>query len=163
MKSIKILLLIFIILPQLIICQTKEETINWLNFNIENYCDESNAGTYKISTEYVEDLGELIVFKHKIFNPLLKYDVYEEYTFLPKSISNIYLSNKHRTNETLDVFIVSNRSKILKVEDQKLVSEIVIHMKNGNNEITKRIQKGLIHLLELMGNKIEPQKDFFKD
>ncbi len=159
----KKLILIIILIPQLSISQTKEETINWLNLNLENYGDNVIMGTYQIEIINDSNYGEYLVFTRKIWNPLMKKNTFDYYSFLPKVISNVILSGKSRTNNTLDIFIISNSKSIYEPKKEEFISEIGIHMKNENNEMAERIQKGLLHLLELMGNKIEPQKELFKN
>lgn len=159
----KNILLLILLVSQFVFCQTKEETINWLNINLENYGDNSIMGTYQIELKDDSNYGENLIFTKKSWNPLLKKSTYEYYSFLPKVISSVILSGKNRTNNTLDIFIISNSKNIYVPEKKEFTNEIGIHMKNGNNEMTKRIQKGLLHLLELMGNKIESQKELFKN
>jgi phosphomevalonate kinase len=156
-----ILLILLILISQFSISQTKEETINWLNLNLENYGDNSIMGTYQIEIKDDSDYGEYLFFIKKSWNPLLEKNTYDYYSFLPKVISSVIMSGKSRTNSTLDIFIISNSKSIYVPQKEEFISEIAIHMKNGNNEMTKRIQKGLLHLIELMGNKIEPQKELF--
>lgn len=156
-------LLLLILISQFGFSQTKEETINWLNLNLENYGDNAIMGTYQIELKNHKDYGEMLLFTKKSWNPLLKKSTYKYYSFLPKVISDVILSGKSRTNNTLDIFIISNSKSIYVPEKKEFVSEIGIHMKNGNNEMTERIQKGLLHLLEIMGNKIEPQEELFKN
>lgn len=154
--------LLLVLISQLSFSQTKEETINWLNLNLETYGDNSSMGTYQIELKNHNDYGEMLLFTRKSWNPLLKRSTYDYYSFLPKVISDIILSGKSRTNKTLDIFIISNSKSIYVPQEEEFISEIAIYMKNGNNEMTGRIQKGLIHLLAIMGNKIEPQKELFK-
>lgn len=161
MKNIFLILLIFI--TTLGYSQTKEETIDWLNLKLETYGDNSVMGTYQIEIKNDEDWGEILVFTKKSWNPLLEKSTYEYYSFLPKVISSVILSGKSRTNNTLDIFIISESKSIYLPRKEEFVSEIGIHMKNGHNEMTERIQKGIIHLLKLLGNEIKPNKEFFND
>ncbi|WP_345275538.1 hypothetical protein [Litoribaculum gwangyangense] len=158
----KILISIFLILSTaLIYSQTREETLDWLNLKLEEFGDNQIMGTYQISIKKDDNYGDYLLFVRKSWNPLLNRNTYQYYSFVPEVVSKIYLSTKNRTNSTLDIFIRSDTEDIYVPEDDEFVSEFTISMKNGHNEITNRIQKGLLHLLNLMGNNIEPQKELF--
>lgn len=156
-------ILIILFISQSVFSQTKEESIDWLNINLGTFGENTIMGTYQIELKYDTDYGEYLVFTNKSWNPLLQKSTYQYYTVIPKDISNIILSGKSRTNSTLDIFIISKSNKIYRPKTEDYVSEIEINMKNGNNEMTKRIQTGLLHLFESMGNKIEPPKELFKN
>ncbi|QBA63193.1 hypothetical protein [Muriicola soli] len=161
--KMKNLFLLFVLISNVNFSQTKEETIEWLNLKLESYGDNSFMGTYQVEIKDDSDWGEILVFTKKSWNPLLEKSTYDYYSFLPRVISAVNLSGKNRTNNTLDIFIISNSKSIYVHKEEEFISEIGIHMKNGHNEMTERIQKGFIHLLKLMGNEINPKKDFFKD
>ena len=158
MKNIFLLL---IITSQINFSQTKEETIDWLNLKLETY-GESLSGTYQVSIKESKDYGEYLLFTKKDWNFLTEKNVIKYYSILPKDVSKIYLSGKSRTNNSLDIYLKSN-NKIYETKKKIFISEIDIQIKNGNNKIAERIQKGLLHILEKMGHKIEKQKEFFEN
>ncbi len=158
----KKIFLILILTSAIGYSQTKEETIDWLNNKFEEYTD-TFMGKFEVQIIDDENYGELLYFKQKTRNPLSDRDMFEHYSFLPNAISSIIVSTKIRTNNTLDIFIISKDKRIWK-DGKKFVSEVTIPIsKLGQNEMTERIQKGLLHLLKLMGNDIKPEKDFFKN
>lgn len=142
--------------------QTKEETIEWLNSNLEEYGDKEFMGTYEIVLKNDKDYGEHLVFIKKTWNHFLEKFTYEQFLFLPKVITSIETSSKGRTNNKLDIYIKSV-SKSIYTDDESFVSEIKIFMKNGNNDMAKRINKGLLYLMKIMGNEIEQKKELFKN
>lgn len=160
MKKVTIFFLLF---TSALHSQTKVETIEWLNRKLETYGDNYMMGSFQISTKHHNDYGEILVFTKKSWNPLLENNTYDYYSFLPKVISKVYLSGKSRTNQTLDIFITSKNNNIYYANKKVMIKEIGIHMRNGHNETTKRIKKGLIHLLKLYGNEIKEDKDLFND
>lgn len=142
--------------------QTKEETIEWLNTKLATYGTNTNMlGQMQIRIEHDEKYGEYLVFTNKLF--FIDKNIFTTYTFEANAISNIVLSGKNRTNNTLDIFIISKNNNIFLLDDKKFISEFVLYMRNGYNDEAIKIQKGLLHLLKLMGNKIEPQKELFND
>lgn len=161
MKNVMIFFIL--IITSVSYSQTKTETIEWLNRKLETYGDNYMMGSFQISIKHHNDFGEILVFTKKSWNPLLEKSTYDYYSFLPKVISKVYLSGKSRTNQTLDIFIASKSNNIYYSNKDKMILEIGIHMRNGHNKTTKRIRKGLIHLLNLYGNKIKEDKDLFND
>lgn len=157
------ILVLFLLICQISFSQTKEETIEWLNLKLEHYGDNDFMGTYQIETKNDSEIGEYLLFTKKSWNPFLERNTYEYYTVKPGIISSIYLSGKVRPNETLDIYIKSEYEFIYHNNEREFLREIGIHMKRGNNDMAKRIQTGLLHLFELMGNKIEKTKDLFKN
>lgn len=159
----RIITLLLLVVCHLTYSQTKDETIDWLNRSLENYGDNSIMGTYQISTKIDDNYGEYLIFTKTKWNSLLGRNVYYYYTFSPNAISDIYLSGKGRTNQTLDIYLTSKSNGIFENDKEEFISEIDIRMKNGYNEMTKRIHTGLLHLFKEMGHKIEEQKDLFKN
>lgn len=157
------ILILFLLIFQVSFSQTKEETVEWLNLNLENYGDNMYFGTYQIEIKIDPNYGEYLLFTNKSWNPLLEKSTYDYYTFKADAISSIYLSGKGRTNQTLDIYIKSDSNRIYDSDEEKFLGEISIKMKNGYNEMAERLQTGLLHLFELMGNKIEKPKDLFKN
>jgi hypothetical protein len=58
----KKILVLFLLLCQISFSQTKEETIEWLNLNLENYGDNQIMGTYQIEAKIDPDYGEYLLF-----------------------------------------------------------------------------------------------------
>lgn len=156
-------LILFLLIFQVSFSQTKEETVEWLNLNLENYGDNMYFGTYQIEIKIDPNYGEYLLFTNKSWNPLLEKSTYDYYTFKADVISSIYLSGKGRTNQTLDIYIKSDSNRIYDSDEEKFLGEISIKMKNGYNEMAERLQTGLLYLFELIGNKIEKPKDLFKN
>ena len=157
------ILIVFLLIFQISFSQTKEETIEWLNLNLANYGDNQIMGTYQIETKFDAEYGEYLLFTKKRWNPLLEKSTYHNYTFKPNAISSIYLSGKGRTNQTLDIYVKSKLNHIYHNNVEKFIGEISISMKNGYNNKAEQLQTGLLHLFELMGNKLEKPKDLFKN
>ena len=143
--------------------QTLDETLDWLNFKLQEHCENTISGTFKISIKDDDDYGKFLFFSETSINPFSEKKQVDYYSVLPKNIKEVQLSTKSRTNNTLDIYIVTKSNNIYRPKEKDLISEISIYMKNGDNEMTKRIKKGLLHLLELMGNKIEPREELFKN
>lgn len=136
--------------------QNKIETVEWLNSHLIIYTEKYPMGQYSIKIVDDKDWGEMIVIT-KITNVFG--ETYWYYSFLPETISNVILSPK--TNDEFNVKIISKGESIYNVESKELEKELLIFCNGPNEEIT-RIRKGLLHLLELMGNKIK-EKDYFKE
>jgi hypothetical protein len=143
--------------------QTKEETLEWLNLNLENYGDNQIMGTYQIEIKTDPNYGEYLLFTKESWNSFLNKSTYDYYLFKPNAISSIYLSGKGRTNQTLDIYVKSESNRIYDGDKEEYLEEFNICMKNGYNEMAERLQTGLLHLFELMGNRIEKPKDLFKN
>ncbi len=88
----------------------------------------------------------------------------ERYVFLPKSIKTVMTTKKFRTDGKLGLMIKSYSNNIYSTEAKgKLVNEIPIYCNPAPDETIKRMQKGIIHLLNLMGNPIKQSKELFKN
>tara|TARA_R110002072_G_scaffold301933_1_gene482953 strand:+ start:659 stop:1141 length:483 start_codon:yes stop_codon:yes gene_type:complete len=157
------ILILFILIFQISFSQTKDETIKWLNINLEHYGDNQFMGTFQIELREDENDEEYLLFIKKSTNWLTDKTEYDYYAIKPSYVSLIYLSGKARTNQTLDIFIQSEEFEIYHRDQDEDLDELAIHMKNGNNEMASRIQTGLLHLFEVLGNKIEKPKDLFKN
>ncbi|WP_340158743.1 hypothetical protein [uncultured Maribacter sp.] len=157
------ILMIFLLIFQVTFSQTKEETVEWLNLNLENYGDNQIMGTYQIETKVDPNYGETILFTQKSWNPLMEKNTFDYFSFKPDAISSIYLSGKGRTNKTLDIYIKSKSNRIYDSDEEKFLGEFRITMKNGHNDKAEQLQTGLLHLFELLGNKLEKPKDLFKN
>lgn len=146
-----------ILISQISFSQTKEETLDWLNLKLKEHT-ELIAGQYKFEIEKAEDKEIIYVTKMTDvgFGPRPTY-----FYFLPKDISSVNLTTAYRTDGKLAIQIVSKSKKILKGES--LVEELPIYCKASSDEAIKRIQKGIINLLNLMGNPIKEPKELFVD
>lgn len=154
MKIIIILLMLF---PILIHSQTTEETLEWLNTKLLEHTEQI-MGQYKFEIEKAN--GQEIIYVTKMtdvgFGPRPSY-----YYFQPKDISAVNLTTAYRTDGKLAIQLVSKSKKILDGDD--LVEEIPIYCKASPDKEIKRIQKGIIHLLNSLGNPIQEPKELFTD
>lgn len=141
--------------------QTKEETINWLNIKLQEY-----TGLYmgQMSIELREiDGNEMLFIIDNHSNPL------GEYTYIyrvdPKKISDVVTTTEFCTDGTLGIKIISKTNDILFFYKRKqFVNKIDVIIKPGlDNDTIKRMKKGIIHLLNLLGNPIKEQKELFTD
>lgn len=142
-------------MPSLIYSQTKEETLEWLNSKLLEHTEQI-AGQYKFEIEKANDQEIIYVTKMTNFGsgPIPTY-----FYFLPKDISAVNVTTAYRTDGKLAIRIDSKSNKILKKDN--LVDHLPIYCKASPDEEIKRIQKGIIHLLNLMGNPIKEQKELF--
>tara|TARA_R110001583_G_C5607231_1_gene404998 strand:+ start:637 stop:1101 length:465 start_codon:yes stop_codon:yes gene_type:complete len=154
MKTILILLMIF---PILVFSQTKEETLEWLNSKLLEHTEQI-MGQYKFEIEKAN--GQEIIYVTKMTNfgsgPTPSY-----FYFLPADISAVNLTTAYRTDGKLSIRLDSKSNKILKGDN--LTDQLPIYCKASPDDEIKRIQKGIIHLLNLMGNPIQEPKELFKD
>lgn len=150
-------ILFIILISQISFSQTKEETLDWLNLKLKEHT-ELIMGQYKFEIEKTENKEIIYVTKMTDvgFGPRPTY-----FYFLPKDISSVNLTTAYRTDGKLGITLISKTKKILKGDN--LVDELPIYCKSTPDEIIKRIQKGIIHLLNLMGNPIQEQKELFVD
>lgn len=153
----KILTILLIIFPSFIYSQSKEETLEWLNIKLMEHTEQI-MGQYEFAVENVE--GQDIIYVTKMtdvgFGPRPSY-----FYFQPKDISSIHLTTAYRTDGKLGIMLVSKNKKIL--EGDNLVGEMPIYCKSSHDEEIKRIQKAIIHLLNLLGNPIQEPKELFKN
>lgn len=139
--------------------QTKQETIDWLNMKLKEQTD-SFMGEYKIEIKNDPSWGETLLITKKVNNSILNKNYY--YSFLPKNIESVVTTSKFRTDGKLGLLIVAKGDNIY-YDNNEFVNEIKIYCKPTSDEIIIRIQKGLIHLLNLMGNPLKTPKELFKD
>ena len=136
--------------------QTKEETIDWLNLKFKENVDKLN-GEYSIKIQNHKDWGEVITIDVK--NGYFK-DVNEHYSFLPKNISSVTTTKSFRTDGKLGLIVFAKGDNIY-LNGKEFVNKIDIFCGEASNETVIRMQKGIIHLLNLMGNPIKIQKELF--
>ena len=157
MKKITIL---FLFILNFSYSQTKEETINWLNLKLKENSD-SYMGEYSIKIQKDKDWGETLVISVRIKNDYMS-EHYEQYSFLPKNITSVITTKKFRNDGKLGL-IISAKGENIYLNSKKFVSEIEILCTPAPDETIIRIQKGFIHLLNLMGNPIKITKELFND
>src|SRR5690606_10868607 len=144
---------------QCIFSQTKEETIDWLNEMMDEYTKPYPLGKFSISIYNDPNYGEMIIIKKYIYilTGTTKY-----YSFLPQTIKDVKVTSKYRTTSDFkDIEFVSKGTTIYDLQTKELKKYVEI-LWDGPLEELYRVQKGIIHLLELMGNKIE-DRDLFKN
>jgi len=143
--------------------QTKEETIEWLNYKLAEETD-AFMGKFQIQVNKHNDWGEIISFSEKNNNPLTNEYYYKNYVVLPKNIKSVITTTEYRTDGGIGIKILTKGNNI-NVDQKEFINEVQILCKNGpsGNDVVKRIQKGLIHLLNLLGNTtVKLPKELFK-
>lgn len=153
MKKIIILALLF---SSICNSQTKAETIDWLNLKLTEYPDKLN-GEYIIKIQNDKDWGEVITVD--VQNGNFK-EVSEHYSFLPKNILSVTTTKSFRTDGKLGL-VISAKGDNIYLNGKKFVSKIDVLCGEAPNETVLRMQKGIIHLLNLMGNPIKIPKELF--
>lgn len=156
----KFIIFVTILLSNIGFAQTKQETVDWLNLKLLEYTD-SFMGEFSINVENDSDWGEVIVVKKRVSNEYMR-ERYHTYTFLPKNISAVITTSKFRTDGQLGIQIISKNSNIY-FDGNEFVSNIDILCDSGSDEAIRSMQKGIIHLLNLMGNPVTTPKELFKN
>lgn len=156
----KKIIVLFVLLSHLGFSQSKEETLNWLNFKLSEYTD-SFMGEYSIYVENDKNWGEIINIKVRVQNDYTA-ENFTNYSFLPKNIESVITTKKFRTDGKLGLIIKAKGNNIYK-DKMEFVDDIEIYCLEAPDETIIRIQKGIIHLLNLMGNPISIQKELFTD
>ncbi len=156
----KLIFIIVILASNLSSAQTKQETLDWLNLKLLEYTD-SFMGEFSINVENDPSWGEIIVIKSRVSNEYMS-EHYQIYTFLPKNISAVITTSKFRTDGQLGIQIISKKSNIY-YNGNEFVSSVDIFCDSGSDEAIMRMQKGIIHLLNLMGNPLTTPKELFKN
>jgi hypothetical protein len=136
--------------------QTKQETIDWLNMQFREHTD-SFMGEYKI--EIIN--GETLLISARVENAYMS-KWYQYYSFKPKDIESVNTTSAFRTDGKLGLLIKANGSNIY-YNNKEFVDEIKIDCIASPDESIIRMKKGLIHLLNLMGNPLKAPKELFKD
>lgn len=138
--------------------QTKEETIDWLNLKLKENKDRLN-GECSIKIQNEKDWGEVIIIDINDGYFGHKNDIY---SFLPKNISSVITTKKFRTDEKLGLIVFAKGDNIF-LNGKDFVNKIDVFCGEASNETVIRMQKAIIHLLNLMGNPIKVQKELFTD
>lgn len=139
--------------------QTKEETLEWLNDMLDQNTHEYPLGKFSISIRNDADYTNMIVIAKKT---RILVESTDYFSFLPHTIKDVRITSKYRTSsQFLDIEFVSNGNSIYDVQTKELMKYVEI-LWDGSAEDIKRVQKGILHLLELLGNKIE-KKELFTD
>lgn len=151
-------LLLIVLISQISFSQTKEETIDWLNIKFNEYTD-SYMGEYKIEIKNDPSWGETLFISVRIKNEYMS-EHYNYYSFLPKNIISVSTTTKFRTDGKLGLLITAKGNNIY-YNNKEFVNKIEVYCIPAPNETIIRIQKGILHLLNLMGNPIKEQKELF--
>lgn len=157
MKKLSFLLLLFV---NLSIAQNQEETIEWLNTNLDEYYSEGWGEQYEVKIVDDKNYGEMIVIE--VFFQPLKTKTF--YSFLPSAISRVSTTRKLRSdkvNGNLDLEFVSKNTRIW-TKKEEFIDSFILSLQTSNENVEK-IKRGFLHLFDLMGNKIEEQKDYFSN
>ena len=153
--------LILILFTSLIAhCQTREETIDWLNTKFKEHTS-AFMGEFKIQIVNDPNYGEILQLSAKVENAYMS-KWYRNYSFLPKNIESVNTTTAFRTDGKLCLLIRAKGSDIY-YNNKEFVEEIDIDCTPSADEEIIRMQKGLIHLLNLMGNPLKLPKELFKD
>ncbi|MCR8667087.1 hypothetical protein NO995_05295 [Aestuariibaculum sp. M13] len=159
MRIFKLYLFVFMYGVFGLSAQTKEETLEWLNDKLDQNTKIYPLGKFSISIEKDPDYGDIIVITKqlKILGVSTSY-----FSFLPNTIKDVRLTSKYRTSsEFTDIEFVSKGTTIYDVQTKELKKYVEI-LWDGSKDDLVRVRKGIIHLLDLLGNKIE-QKELFTD
>lgn len=157
MKRIIILILL---ISNIGFSQTKKETIDWLNLKLAEYTD-SYMGEFSLNIQNDKDWGEVINIKVRIENEYMPLS-YTNYAFLAKNIESVITTKKFRTDGNLGIIIKAKKDNIYR-DKKEFVNSINIYCIEAPKETIIRMQKGIIHLLNLMGNPITTPKELFID
>jgi len=155
MKKIIIGLLL---ISQVGFTQSKQETIDWLNQKFKENTDPY-MGEYSIKIKNEIDWGETLIITKRVKNQYMG-ESFEYYLFLPKNISSVITTSKYRNDGKLGLLITAKGENIY-VNNEHFTSEIEILCIPAPDESIIRMQKGIIHLLNVMGNPIKSQKELF--
>lgn len=140
-------------------CQTRAETIDWLNIKFKEHTS-AFMGQFNIKVVNDPNYGEILQVSAKVENAQMS-KWYRNYSFLPKNIESVTTTTAFRTDGKLGILITAKGSDIY--YNKEFVEQIEIDCIASADEEIIRIQKGLIHLLNLMGNPLKLPKEFFKD
>jgi len=157
MKKITLLLLLTINLSY---SQTREETVDWLNRYLDEYYSAGWGETYNIEIKK-DDLGNDYIGIKVFYKPL---GTNSFYAFKADAISRVSTTRKLRSdkvNGNLDIEIVSKDKRIW-TDKEEFIESIILSVQTSD-EISERIKKGFLHLLNLMGNDSDEEKEFFKN
>lgn len=138
--------------------QTKQETIDWLNLKLRENTS-GFMGQYSIKIQNETDWGETLVVTVHVNNAYMN-ERYDYYSFLPKNISSVSTTKKFRTDGKLGLIIAAKSDNIY-YNGREFVDKIDILCTEAPDETIIRIQKGIIHLLNLMGNPLKAPKELF--
>lgn len=156
-------ILIFLLVLNISWSQSKEETLDWLNWKLDEYYSKVWREEYKIKVSQHPIDGEIIyieTFRHDIPRGSFYY-------FRPSSISRISTTRKKggENHKRLDIEFFSKTKSIIHKsyytgEIENLESFIMFI--DGDDETVERIKKGFLHLSKLMGSDIPENQELFK-
>lgn len=155
----KSILLLILLISYSTFSQTKQETIDWLNVKLKENSD-SFMGEFKIEINNNSDWGETLLITQKIQNSIMNKSYY--YSFLAKNIESVVTTSKYRTDGKLGI-LISAKGENIYLNNNEFVDEIKIYCLPTSDDTIIRMQKGIIHLLNLMGNPLKAPKELFKD
>ena len=155
MRKITILLLL---ISNICLAQSQQETIDWLNQKFKEHTD-SFMGEYSIGITQEKGWGEALTIIKRVKNEYMP-ESFTSYTFQTKNISSVLTTSKFRSDGKLGI-IISAKDKNIYMSTKQLTNEIEILCLPAPDETIISMQKGIIHLLNLMGNPIKLQKELF--
>ena len=157
----KKIILIFLLIGNMGFSQTKQETINWLNQKLSEYSD-SWYGVFSVDTKKVGDMEFLVIKSKGLFN---NPDKEKFYYIDPKDVNSVFTTSEYRTDGKLGIKILANKHLYSSdgIHELKNDEPVRIYCTPAPDETIIRINKGIIHLLNLMGKKITAPKELFKD
>lgn len=136
--------------------QTKNETIDWLNSKFRE-TTVPFGGQFKIEIFKDAQNGEMLIITQKTVNKYFPGE--DHYKVL---IKNIEAVNTRRGESSLYLIIKAKDYNIYDDFKKQNVDEIEIYsITTTPDELIIRMQKGFIHLLNLMGNPVKLQKELF--
>lgn len=154
----KKIIILFLLISNICLAQSQQETIDWLNQKFKEHTDPF-MGEYSIEITQEKGWGEALTIIQQVKNEYIP-ESFTSYTFQTKNISSVLTTNKFRSDGKLGILITAN-SKNIYMSTKQLTNEIEILCLPAPDEAIIRMQKGIIHLLNLMGNPIKMQKEFF--
>lgn len=155
----KTILLFAILLSNFSNAQSKQETIDWLNLKLKEYTD-SFMGEFSMQIKNEPGWGDTVVISSRVENEYMASRI-DTYSFLATNITAVVTTSKFRTDGKLGIQIISNGGNIY-YNKKEFVKDIDILCKPAPDETIIRMQKGIIHLLNLMGNPITEPKELFQ-
>jgi len=155
MKKISIILLL---ISNICLAQSEQETIDWLNQKFKEHTDPF-MGEFSIEITQEKGWGEALTITQRVKNEYMA-ESFTSYTFQTKNISSVLTTSKFRSDGKLGILITA-KDKNIYISTKQLTNVIEILCLPAPDETIIRMQKGIIHLLNLMGNPIKMQKELF--
>lgn len=162
LKSMKKFLFVIVIcFSNLSFSQTREETIDWLNYKFAEYTD-SWYGVYSIDIKNFKGEEFMVITKKGLFN---NNNHIENIYIGKKTVENVITTPEFRTDGKLGIkinaifhFVATNG------EEPKLERDAIrIYCLPAPDETIIRMKKGIILLLNSMGYNLKEPKELFKN